>query len=116
MILAIVGTRDGIDYEIFSSHLAHYINKWSRPDLIISTNDKGIAALAKEYAEKNNIQYGQYVSTEFFGQIDNESHLRAIANDCTHVIAFPGKKSRNVWKVIKRVTKLHKRCKIIQVD
>jgi len=95
MKLAIVGSRDYFDYDVFKETLDHYLKKKQiTPTRIISGGAPGVDSLARRWAKENDI-----VMTEHFA--DWHTHGPAagpirnalIIKDAEGVIAFWDKKS-----------------------
>lgn len=116
IVLAIVGTRDGMNKELFTSYVNYYIRKWGTPDLIISGGCKGIDNMAEKYAKDNDIPFHAYKPKTFFDSApDFLGRNTEIAETCTHCLAFPSKTSKGTWDTIRKATKLHRKIKIVQV-
>ena len=116
MILAIVGTRDGMNKAVFDTKVDYYIRKWGKPDMIVSGGCRGIDYLAKIYAKEHDIPFQEFLPQSFFGgKPDFLGRNTQIAEICTHCLAFPGATSRGTWDTIRKATQLKRKIKIIQV-
>lgn len=116
MILAIVGSRNGMDEVVFVHWLVYYLKKWGRPDKIISGGCRGIDTMAKKFALKNNIPFQEYPPDAFLGNAGFLKRNTEIAQACTRCIAFPCRQSKGTWDTIRKVTALNKKVKIISIE
>lgn len=116
MILAIVGSRNGMDQIAFNYWLNYYLRKWGHPDKIVSGGAKGVDTMAKRFAEKNNISFQEFLPDAFLGRAGYLKRNTQIAEICTHCIAFPAKYSKGTWDTIRKVTNLKKKFKVIPID
>lgn len=116
MILAIVGSRNGMDKDVFLFYMNYYLKKWGHPDEIISGGCRGVDEMAKKFAIKNKIPFREYLPDAFLGKGGFLKRNTEIANACSHCIAFPCRQSKGTWDTVRKVTALNKKIKIISIE
>lgn len=103
MYLAIVGSRNMADEEMFTAIVDAWIVKHGRPDAIVSGGATGADTLARLYAQKHHIQLIEYLP-------DWKKYKRAagiirntkIIEDANYVLAFPSQSGKGTQDSIKK--------------
>lgn len=115
MNLAIIGSKRGMNKTVFKYWIDYYIHKWGKPLHIISTGEKGIGEMARQYAVNNDIRLKIIYADAFRGIIGEIERNNLIVKECTHCIAFPAKNSKPTWDIIRKVSEENKKLKIKQI-
>lgn len=114
--LAVVGSRDFNDYELFKSCVDIYITQLGGVSEIISGGAKGADTMAERYARENNIPI-TILKPDWKTQGKGAGLLRNtdIIINSTHVIAFPTKTSKGTRDSIRKAKLYDKPHLIIEV-
>jgi|SRR5271156_4306867 len=114
MILGIVGYRNFTDYEFLSQQVNEFLAEHGKVTQIISGGCQGADTLAEQYATEHGIPFKVFLPDD---RIKNNSKFakrdKEIAQECTHLLAFPSTKGKgaqltiNFAKELKRVVFIH---------
>lgn len=114
MILAIVGSRDYTDWDIFKASVDDWCQTFGVPGTIVSGGARGADTLAKEYAAGRNISFREFPADwEKLGPSAGPIRNSQIVKACTHVLAFPSKKSRGTWDTINKARRANKSVTVV---
>lgn len=116
--LAIVGSRTYKNYKQFSNIVDNYIKFLDNDNIqIVSGGANGADTLAEKYAKENNYTTIIYKPDwQKYGKIAGILRNTYIAEECTHLIAFPSKEGRGTQDTIKKIKKMNKPHKIFYID
>jgi hypothetical protein len=97
MILAIVGSREaGLrpthpnEREKVERVIDAWVEKYGRPDRIVTGDAEGADAIAAAYARRNSIPCTVHVADwDAYGLSAGPKRNKLIVEDCTHMLAFP---------------------------
>lgn len=115
MHLAIVGSREFDDYEVFKECVDKYIKSHDKPKLIISGGARGVDTMAEKYAQENNIKTKIYYPNWTLGRKAGILRNSEIIAAATHVIAFPTDSSVGTYDSIMKAKIKGIPCKIIKI-
>src|SRR3989304_258994 len=94
MNLAIVGYRFFSDYDKFKEIVDQYVIENGWPNTIVSGGAAGVDTMAEKYAQENNIPTNIYKPDwKTLGKKAGIIRNTDIANNSTHILALPSKKS-----------------------
>lgn len=118
IVLAIIGSRDMNNQNLFDEKMENWVKKYGQPDEIVSGGAKGADTLGEEYAEKYGIpieifrpDYKRYPG-KYAPLVRNTD----IIQYCTHVMAFPSRNGRGTQDAMRKANKFHKKMKVIYID
>lgn len=104
MKLAIVGSRDFLDYAKFKEVMTEWIKKHKKPHCIISGGGcRGPDAMAITYAQEEDIKYKVHPAEwNKYGLSAGPKRNTLIIQEADHVIAFPSLTSRGTLDSIRK--------------
>lgn len=115
IILAIVGYREFDDWNMFMGHVLCWIEEHGRPTKIISGGCKGTDKMAERFAEREKIPMIVLWPDNKNGRNKFAIRDREIANQCSHMIAFPSKRGKGTQLTIKFAHQDRKHVTVVNV-
>lgn len=117
MKLAIVGSRNFTNRNLFDETIIYILQVWGVPLEVISGGAKGADTLGEKWANENQIPTIIY-------RADWKQHGRAaglirnkdIISNATHVLAFPSRTGRGTQHSIGLAKKQNKKIHIVWID
>ena len=111
--LAIVGWRGMSDQVLFDTTLAHFVNLYGFPQLVISGGATGADTMGEKWAKEHNIPTMIYKPKWYNnGVYDKSAGIKRntdIVNACTHMVAFPNdEKGKGTQDSIRKAQKAGK--------
>ena len=101
MILAVVGYRRFNDYKLFTQKVDEFILKHGKVAKIISGGCSGADTMAEQYAKEHGMPFQAFLPDD---RIKNNSKFakrdKEIAQECTHLLAFPSTKGKGTQLTI----------------
>jgi predicted Rossmann fold nucleotide-binding protein DprA/Smf involved in DNA uptake len=101
MNVAIVGSRNFHNYDLFLKHVNDFIEKYDFPDKIISGGAKGADTLARRWAEEYGVTIKEYFPNWSLGRCAGPLRNKDIITNSTHMLAFPSKDGSGTQNAIK---------------
>ena len=114
MKLAIVGSRNFTDYELFKEKSQEFLLKWKESDqefdidniVVVSGGAKGTDSLAEQWADEKGYEKTIfYPDWKRWGRGAGLKRNTQIVEECTHMIAFPSKSGRGTQDSIRKEQK-----------
>jgi hypothetical protein len=108
--LALIGSRNFTDYNIFTEFVASTLLKWNLSindiEFVVSGGAAGADTLAEKWSLDNNIPIKVFKPDwKKFGKAAGPLRNTDIINEATHVIAFPTSTSIGTWDSIRKSQK-----------
>lgn len=109
--LAIVGSRNFTDKNIFNEVINEFVIRNGKPDFVVSGGAKGADTLGENWAKHNSIKRKIFEPEwrDEDGKYDRLAGFKRntdIVNACTHMIAFPSRKGSGTQDSIKKAKKM----------
>lgn len=113
MKLAIVGSRNFTNYELFKEKVQEFLLKWKESDQeldidslkVVSGGAKGTDSLAEQWAKEKQCEKKIfYPDWKRWGRGAGPKRNTQIVEECTHMIAFPSKSGSGTQDSIKKAT------------
>lgn len=113
--LAIVGSRDFNDFELFQRKIKQYLEEWGNPEIgeVISGGAAGADTLGEKWAKMNHYpitiyypRWGEY------GRAAGPMRNTQIVARCTHLVAFPSKNGHGTQDSISKAKEAKKEVKV----
>lgn len=115
--LAIVGSRNMNNHELFNQTMQEFISTYGVPSLVISGGADGADSLGEKWARKMNIPLTiYYPEWTKYGKAAGILRNTDIVQNCTHMIAFPSSKGKGTQDSIKKAQKFGKILIIKPID
>lgn len=118
MKLAIVGSRDFQDYDLFKVCLQDALSLWQlEPSTIISGGARGADTLAERYAKEIDAPIKNFIPLwDLYGRAAGPMRNTDIIKEATHVVAFPSIAGKGTQDSIKKANKANKPTQIYWID
>lgn len=116
MNLAIVGSRELVDYEWFKSQVNQFIQDYGNPNMIISGGAKGADTLARMFANEMKIPIKEFIPDWSIGRHAGILRNTDIIKESTHVLAFPSNNGKGTQDSIAKAKQMNKIGRIIYID
>ena len=121
MRLALVGSRNFIDYKSFKLAIFKTLQEWNKDisdiKCIISGGAKGADTLAEQFAREFNIETQIYrVDWKQYGRGAGLMRNTTIVNDSTNMIAFPSKFGKGTQDSIRKAHISCDKVKVLYID
>ncbi len=97
--LAIIGSRKFYDFGYVEAVIDAWITAHGHPVRIICGGASGVDEMARRYADNHNIPV-QVIEAIWRGDEAEPDLMERIVNECTHVLALPGVKSKWTLRTI----------------
>lgn len=117
-VLAIIGSRDMVDVDLFNTEIDKWIHTHGAPDEIVSGGARGADKFGEMYANKNKIKIKIFLPdyNKYPGKYAPIARNTQIIEYSTHVLAFPSKKGRGTQDAMRKAEDLGKDVTIAYID
>lgn len=117
MNLAIIGSREMNDEELFKKGLAQAIELWGTPQEVVSGGARGADTLGERWARKHGIPVRVFKPDWLrHGKAAGPIRNRDIITHATHVVAFPSRKGKGTQHAMKLAEKEDKKLLVYWID
>ena len=107
--MAIAGSRNFTDYDLFCKQMSQWIELNGRPDLMISGGAPGTDSMAERYAREHGIPILIFKADWSQGKKAGPMRNTKMINVATHLLAFPSEQGKGTQDSIRKAQqkKLH---------
>lgn len=117
MKLAIIGSRNFTDYQLFLTKVNEFIEKYGKPEIIISGGANGADTMAERWAKENQINIMIFhPEWDKYGKKAGILRNSDIVDASTHILAFPSKNGRGTQDSIRKGQKAGKIVEIYYIN
>jgi hypothetical protein len=118
VILAIVGSRDMTDQDLFNREIERWIGEYGVPNEIVSGGASGADTMAKEYAKLTGIPIVVFKPDykTFPSKYAPLARNTQIIGRCTHVLAFPSSMGRGTQDSLRKAESGKKIISVVYIN
>ena len=116
--VAIVGSRDFVDYEYFKEKVSSTLEKWGLEEIqVISGGATGTDSMAQKWALENTIRIRVFPANwKKYGKYAGPHRNTKIIDHSQYCIAFPSQKGKGTQDTMEKAIKKNIPLKVFYID